>query len=292
MPETVRAALEPTDGQKSRPARFRAPFVPIVSVIVPTRNEAGNVGPLVALLDGVLAQRDIEVIFADDSDDGTDAVVREMVPADNRHIVLIHREREQRTGGLGGAVVEGLRAARAPWACVMDADLQHPPARIADLFERAERGDVDIVVASRFRGGRRADEVGPLRRMLSRVSTLAAERLFPKQLRGVTDPMSGFFMVRRDAVDADALRPQGFKILLEILVRMRGLRKAEVPFVFGIRHSGESKSGAKEGARYLKQLWALRFLQAASTRTVTTRTPSSRCPPAARRARTVVSADR
>jgi exopolysaccharide biosynthesis polyprenyl glycosylphosphotransferase len=268
MPETVRAALEPTDVLKSRPARFRAPFAPAVSVIVPTRNESGNVGSLVALLDGVLAQHDMEVIFVDDSDDGTDAVVREIVTADNREIVLIHREREQRTGGLGGAVVEGLRAARAPWACVMDGDLQHPPALIADLFDRAERGDVDIVVASRFCGDGRADEFGPLRRMLSRVSRTAAEQLFAEQLRGVTDPMSGFFMVRRDAVDADALRPRGFKILLEILVRMRGLRKAEVPFAFGIRHSGDSKSGAKEGARYLKQLWGLRFLQGANTLTL------------------------
>jgi exopolysaccharide biosynthesis polyprenyl glycosylphosphotransferase len=262
---TARAAPESTDVRKPKPARFRPPLTPIVSVIVPTRNESGNVGPLVALLDGVLAERDMEVVFVDDSDDGTDAVVREMAPAENRDIVLIHREREQRTGGLGGAVVAGLRAARAPWACVMDADLQHPPALIADLFDRAERGDVDIVVASRFCGGGSADEVGPLRRMLSRVSMLAAKLLFAEQLDGVTDPMSGFFMVRRDAVDADALRPQGFKILLELLVRMRGLRKAEVPFTFGIRHSGESKSGAKEGARYLKQLWDLRFLQAAST---------------------------
>src|SRR5215218_4121079 len=268
MPETLRAGLEPTDQGTSRPARLGASFAPIVSVIVPTRDESGNVGPLVALLDGVLAQHDLEIIVVDDSDDGTDAVVRELVPADNRDIVLIHREREQRTGGLGGAVVADLRAARAPWACVMDADLQHPPAVIADLFDRAERGDVDIVVASRFCDGGRADEFGPLRRMLSRVSRLAAERLFAKQLRGVTDPMSGFFMVRRDAVDADALRPQGFKILLEILVRMRGLRKAEIPFVFGIRPSGESKSGAKEGARYIKQLWTLRFLPAASTPTV------------------------
>jgi len=268
MPETVRAALEPTDERESRPARFRAAFAPIVSVIVPTRNESGNVRPLVALLDGVLAQRDMEVIFVDDSDDGTDAVVREMVPADNRDIVLIHRGREQRTGGLGGAVVAGLRAARAPWVCVMDADLQHPPALIADLFDRAQRGDVDIVVASRFSGGGRAEELGPRRRMLSRVSSLAAERLFAAQLRGVTDPMSGFFMVRRDAVDADVLRPQGFKILLEILVRMPGLRTAEVPFAFGSRHSGDSKSSAKEGARFLKQLWGLRSLQAATEPTL------------------------
>jgi exopolysaccharide biosynthesis polyprenyl glycosylphosphotransferase len=268
MPEPVRAALEPTDERKSRPAQSRAALAPTVSVIVPTLNESGNVRPLVALLDDVLAQHDMEVIFVDDSDDGTGAVVREIVPAENRDIVLIHRGPEQRTGGLGGAVVAGLRAARAPWACVMDADLQHPPALISALFERAERGDVDIVVASRFCGGGRADEFGPLRRMLSRVSRLAAEQLFATQLRGVTDPLSGFFMVRRDAVDADLLRPQGFKILLEILVRMGGLRTAEIPFAFGTRHSGASKSSANEGARFVKQLWALRSLEAASEPTL------------------------
>ena len=286
MPGTVRAALGLTEEWTSRPARSRARFTPIVSVIVPTRNESGNVRPLVGLLDGVLAQRDLEVIFVDDSDDGTDAVVLEMVPADNRDIVLIHRERDQRTGGLGGAVVEGLRAARAPWVCVMDADLQHPPALIEDLFDRAERGDVDIVVASRFCGGGRADDFGPLRRMLSRASRRAAERLFATQLRGVTDPMSGFFMVRRDAVDADVLRPHGFKILLEILVRMRGLRTAEVPFAFGIRRSGESKSSAKEGARFLKQLWGLRSFPAPSEPTLDQENARSALFPAAGRART------
>lgn len=142
----------------------------------------------------------MDVIFVDDSDDGTDAVVREMVPADNRDIVVIRRGREPRTGGLGGAVVAGLRAARAPWACVMDADLQHPPTLIVDLFDRAERGDVDIVVASRFCGGGRADEFGPLRRMLSRVSRLVAERLFATQLRGV--PRRRWSLAAYNASDA------------------------------------------------------------------------------------------
>jgi dolichol-phosphate mannosyltransferase len=251
----------PQQRQDDSLARFvgRRPFAPVVSVVVPTRNESGNVGPLVERLERVMPQHDMEIVFVDDSDDGTDAVVREMIPAENRDIVLLHREDGERTGGLGGAVAAGMRVARAPWVCVIDADLQHPPELISDLFDRAERGDVDVVVASRFTENGSTDEFGPVRRLLSGISTFAAERLFAKELRGVTDPMSGFFMVRRDAVDVDALRPTGFKILLEILVRMRRLRKAEVPFAFGVRHSGESKAGAKEGARYLAQLWLLRF---------------------------------
>ena len=232
---------------------------PAVSVVVPTRNEAGNVGPLVEQLENVLVEHDMEIIFVDDSDDGTDAVIADLLPADNREIHLIHREGADRVGGLAGAVTAGMLVASAPWVCVMDADLQHPPELIADLFDRAGRDDVDIVIASRFCGGRRPEDFGPLRRALSKVSTLAAEKLFARQLAGVTDPMSGFFMVRRSAVDLTDLRPKGFKILLEILVRTHMLRRAEVPFSFGVRLSGDSKASPVEGARYLSQLWQLRF---------------------------------
>jgi glycosyltransferase involved in cell wall biosynthesis len=232
---------------------------PAVSVVIPTRNEAGNIVPLMDALAGVLAEHGMEVIFVDDSDDGTDAVIRDLSPASHLTVDLIHRVGNERVGGLGGAVVAGMERASADWICVMDADLQHPPALVSELFERAGRGDVDIVVASRFTGGGSADEFGPLRRLLSRMSTAAAERLFARQLSGITDPMSGFFMVRRSALELDDLRPKGFKILLEVLVRTRHLRKAEVPFSFGVRHSGESKASAAEGARYLGQLWRLRF---------------------------------
>ena len=87
--------------------------------------------------------------------------------------------------------------------------------------------------------------------MASRSTTTAARMLFPRRLRGVTDPMSGFFLVRREALDLDALRPRGFKILLEILVRHPGLRAAEVSFTFGERHAGRSKASIREALRYL-----------------------------------------
>jgi dolichol-phosphate mannosyltransferase len=142
--------------------------------------------------------------------------------------------------------------------CVMDADLQHPPETIPRLLERRLRSGDDVVIASRFCADGAVGAFGLLRRLLSRVSTVTAKLVFRDRLRGVTDPLSGFFLVRRDAVDLDLLRPLGFKILLEILVSSRPLRVSEVPFVFGERHAGESKASAREAARYARQLWRLR----------------------------------
>jgi putative flippase GtrA len=141
----------------------------------------------------------------------------------------------------------------------MDADLQHPPQVIEAMAAQAFEQRCDVVVASRFRDEGSVGDFGPIRRGLSKLSTSAAGMFFRGSLRGVTDPMSGFFMVRREALDLDALQPKGFKILLEILVRTPKLRVAEVPFVFGERHAGDSKASAREGINYLRQLWALRL---------------------------------
>jgi len=242
---------------RATPAR-RGATAPVVSVVVPTRNERGNIRPLVDRLARVLPDHPIEIVFVDDSEDGTDAAIAEL-RRDDVDIRLIHRTGSARWGGLGGAVVDGIRVASASWVCVMDADLQHPPEVLGDLVARAGRGDVDVVVASRFCHDGHADEFGRARRFLSFASTRVAQGLFARQLHGITDPMSGFFMLRRSAVDPDALKPRGFKILLEILVRGGGLRATEVPFEFGLRHSGESKASLAEGGRYLGQLWQLRF---------------------------------
>ena len=227
-----------------------------VSIVVPTRNEAGNVGPLVDRLAELPLEA--EVVFVDDSTDDTPAAVERAGQRSEILVRLIHRRPEERKGGLGGAVVEGLRAARAPWVCVMDADLQHPPERVQALVARAEEGDVDLVVASRYANGGTSN-LGAARGAVSRLSNLAARLLFPRRLRGVTDPMTGFFLVRKDAIDPDALRPQGFKILLEILARTRNLRVTEIPFDFGERYAGASKASLREGLTYATQLARLRM---------------------------------
>jgi dolichol-phosphate mannosyltransferase len=228
-------------------------------VVVPTKNERGNVPDLVRRLEEALPTVPLEMIFVDDSTDGTGELVEELAADSGRDIVLLPQAHDRRIGGLGGAVVQGLRAARAPWVCVMDADLQHPPELIAALLEQAESRDLDIVVASRYCEQGDAGSFGWARAMASRSTTTAARLLFPRRLRDVTDPMSGFFLVRRDAVELDRLRPRGFKILLELLVRNPALRAAEVSFAFGKRSAGQSKAGVREGARYISLLARLRF---------------------------------
>jgi dolichol-phosphate mannosyltransferase len=245
---------------RTREGPGRRHVVPAVSIVVPTKDEAGNIEELVASLEAVLPLEDAELVFVDDSSDDTPEMIRRaMRRRPGRRIELVHRVGDDRTGGLGGAVVAGMRRARGDWVCVMDADLQHPPELLPHLLGRAAQGDVDLVIASRFCGDGTAEGFGPARRLLSRGSTLLAERLFASRLRHVTDPMSGFFLVRRSAVALDALRPDGFKILLELIVRGRPLRTTEVPFTFGVRHSGRSKASPAEGVRYLRQLWHLRF---------------------------------
>jgi dolichol-phosphate mannosyltransferase len=241
------------------PARTApAPVRPLLSIVVPTKNEVGNVADLVARLEAVVPTVAMEIIFVDASTDGTPRFIERIARHSTRKIVLLRQTHEHGRSGLGAAVVQGLRAARAPWVCVMDADLQHPPELIASLLEQAEASDLDLVVASRYcENG--STGFGWARAMASRSTTGAARLLFPQRLRNVTDPMSGFFLVRRNAIDVDALRPRGFKILLELLIRTPALRCAEVSFAFGERHAGRSKATIREGLRYLSLLARLRF---------------------------------
>src|ERR671923_58376 len=227
---------------------------PLLSIVVPTKNERDNVGRLVERLEAVFPTVAMEIIFVDASTDATPKAIETLAQRCRHDVVLLRQTSDRRRGGLGGAVVQGLRAARAPWVCVMDADLQHPPELIAALLEEAESRDLDLVVASRYCDGGSAGGLGWARAMASRSTTGVARLLFPRRLRHVTDPMSGFFLVRRDAIQLDTLRPRGFKILLELLIRHPALRCAEVSFTFGERRAGRSKATIREGLRYLSLL--------------------------------------
>ncbi|MEU4563375.1 glycosyltransferase [Actinoplanes sp. NPDC023936] len=228
-----------------------------MSVVVPTRNEAENVGPLVDRLRSALGETSGEIVFVDDSDDDTPAVISAL-PGDD--VRLVHRPAGARDGGLGGAVAAGFTEARAPWVVVMDGDLQHPPEAVPDLLAAGRDRTAQAVVASRYRDRGRVDGLGSLfRRFASRATGLAATILFPRRLRAVTDPMSGFFAIRRDAIRAGDLRPDGYKILLEVLVRNRIERITEIPYVFQPRAAGDSKASLREGLRYARHLAGLRL---------------------------------
>ncbi|MFD9869771.1 glycosyltransferase [Streptomyces niveus] len=229
-----------------------------VTVIIPTFNEAANVRELLRqLTESVPSRLPCEVLFVDDSTDGTPEAIAEAAQDCPFPVAVIHRD--EPVGGLGGAVVEGLRTACSEWIVVMDADLQHPPSLVPELVAAGERAGADLVVASRYvDGGSRAGLAGGYRVAVSRAATWLTKGLFPRRLRGISDPMSGFFAIRRSAVTADALRPLGYKILLELAVRCRPQQVAEVPFVFRDRFAGESKSTAREGMRFLRHLVELR----------------------------------
>ncbi|MDQ1122954.1 glycosyltransferase [Microbacterium trichothecenolyticum] len=228
-----------------------------LSVIVPTFNEGPNVAELVRRTAQALVGREVEVIFVDDSTDDTPDIIRAVAATATIPVRLIHRD--DPVGGLGGAVVEGIRAAASEYCVVMDGDLQHPPEVIADLLARVEEGDADVVVASRYIAGGTSDGLAnAVRTTVSRASTLLTKAMFPKKLHNCSDPMTGFFLIDRRALEVDELRPRGFKILLEILARKQ-MRVAEVPFSFAPRFAGESKASFSQGMRFLTQLTMLRF---------------------------------
>jgi dolichol-phosphate mannosyltransferase len=128
------------------------------------------------------------------------------------------------------------------------------------LLAEATAHDLDVVVASRrVAGGVDVGLSGSWRRFVSSAATWVARSACPRSLKGISDPMSGFFAVRRAAVDVDALHPQGFKILVEIMASHAGLTRGEIPFVFGRRHAGDSKATATEGLRFAGLLLAIRF---------------------------------
>jgi putative flippase GtrA len=254
----VPKARNPADDDGTHPS---APQPPDVTIVIPTRNEAGNIAALVDRLGPALAQHRAELLFVDDSDDNTPDAVRELAGRRPLAVRLLHRAGGERTGGLGGAVLRGLREARAPWVIVMDGDLQHPPEVVPQLLaaagqlEPATDDGVDLVVASRYLdGGSEAGLADASRRAVSGGATLLTHLLFPLRLRAVSDPMSGFFAVRRAALDLDSLRPLGFKILLELLVRTPRLTVREVPFTFAERGAGESKASLAEGLRFAGHL--------------------------------------
>jgi dolichol-phosphate mannosyltransferase len=240
------------------PTRFSAGAAPALSVIVPTRNEVGNIEPLLARLQDALASIDAEVLVVDDSDDDTPEIARQIAARSPLPIRVHARPPGQRSGGLGGAVLVGFSEALAPACVVMDADLQHPPELLGTLLGISRTG-ADFVIASRYTDGGGDEGLGGwYRHAVSVLATRVAKQVLRPELAGVSDPMSGFFLVRRSRLDLPSLHPQGFKLLLELLARHPQATVAEVPYTFETRHSGASKAGLREGLTYLSRLAELR----------------------------------
>ena len=209
-----------------------------LSVVVPTFNERDNVTALYRQLQTALTGVAWEVIFVDDnSPDGTLDVVGALAQADSR-VRCIRRIGRR---GLSGACIEGILASSAPFAAVIDADLQHDETQLPKMLALLQGGAVDLVVGSRYVEGGSADSFNRHRAGASALATEVAKRLLRVK---IADPMSGFFMIRKDRFEqlAPKLSTQGFKILLDIVATARGeLRTVEIPYSFGSRLHGESK---------------------------------------------------
>ncbi|MBK5330715.1 MAG: glycosyltransferase [Ilumatobacteraceae bacterium] len=233
-----------------------------VTIVVPTRNERDNVQPLLSTLEETMRGIDTTIIFVDDSDDDTAArIVNEslLFTSETFRPQLIERVGTDRIGGLSGAVLAGIEAAKTQWVCVMDGDLQHPPSALLEMLDRASEADTSIVIASRYAAdGSNAGLIRRGRKLASTIAGQLAKSVFAAQLRNVTDPMSGFFVVDKTRLDVRLIRPRGFKILLEILVSHPDLNPCEVAFTFGGRGSGESKASSRQGFEFVRQLGQLK----------------------------------
>jgi dolichol-phosphate mannosyltransferase len=239
--------------------------LPVISVVVPTFNERDNVTRLYRKLEATLAGIAWEVVFVDDnSPDGTWEVVRGLARQDPR----VHCIRRLGRRGLSGACIEGILACSAPYAAVMDGDLQHDESRLPSMLALLQGGQAELVVGSRYLEGGSAASFDKRRAGISAVATEVAKRVLGVS---IADPMSGFFMIRRDRFEqlAPELSTQGFKILLDIDATAQGkLRTLEVPYTFGARQHGESKLDSMVAldflglvlAKFTHDVVSLRFL--------------------------------
>jgi dolichol-phosphate mannosyltransferase len=222
-----------------------------ISIVVPSFNEAENVGLLHAALDRALPGLAWEMIYVDDnSPDGTAECARALAARDPR-VRVVHRVGRR---GLSSACVEGILASAAPYIVVMDADLQHDETVIPDMVRALEEGRGELVAASRYVDGGGVGDWSKQRVLVSRVATLLAKRLTGTEL---SDPMSGFFAIERGAFmrSLPRLSSIGFKILLDIAASApKPLRVVEVPYQFRNRQHGESKLDSLVLWEYLQLL--------------------------------------
>lgn len=222
-----------------------------LSIIIPTLNEKENLKVLIPQLDKIVKpiQKDFEILIIDDnSQDGTATLLEGYKK--KYKVRLIVRKNEK---GLSGAVIEGFKQAKGDSFVVMDADLSHPPELLAKIVPALKAGN-DIVLPSRYVRGGGVERWPWNRRILSIGATSLA-----KLLTRMSDPMSGYFAIRKEVVQNTRLNPIGYKILLEVLVKGHYdyKKSVQIPYIFQNRFRGHSKLNTKISMEYIKQLFML-----------------------------------
>jgi dolichol-phosphate mannosyltransferase len=230
----------------------------LLSVVIPTYKERDNIENVVNILSGLLDQTipgNYELIVVDDdSPDRTWEVAENLIP-DYPQLRVMRRQEER---GLSSAVIRGWQAARGSILGVIDGDLQHPPEVLTQLWQKIEQG-ADLAVASRHVEGGGVSSWSVIRRFLSRGAQVLGLVILPEVVGRVSDPMSGYFMVRRNAIANTTLNPIGYKILLEVIGRGQIGEIGEVGYIFRERTEGESKVTWKQYVDYIQHLIRLRL---------------------------------
>lgn len=228
-----------------------------LSLVIPTFNEGQNIKEIISILVGLLDRTiptDYELIVVDDdSPDRTWELARELI-ATYPQLQVIRRQTER---GLSTAVIRGWQVARGEILGIIDADLQHPPEILLKLWTQITQG-AELAVASRNITGGGVSEWNLLRRLLSRGAQLLGLIILPEVISRLSDPMSGYFMVRRSAIANQPLNPVGYKILIEIVARGQIRRIAETGYIFRERRTGASKVTWKQYVEYIQHLIRLR----------------------------------
>lgn len=224
-----------------------------LSIVIPTFNEIENIPQLIERIMLAFAKKDIqyEICFIDDSTDQT-PILLERMSQENKIVRYLHRHNGK---GLGTAVVQGFHLSKGEYLIVMDADLQHPPELLPEIFNHLKTG-VDLVLPTRFSQGGSDGGLNIHRKMISYVARKLGQ-LCIKHLRDITDCTSGFFGLKRTVIEGISLDPTSWKVLIEILVKGRYQTKKEVAYSFVARDSGTSKMNLKEQWNYLWHIFCL-----------------------------------
>lgn len=227
-------------------------MMPLLSIIVPTYNERENIPILMERVKNALSDIDFELVIVDDDSPDETWKLAEELGKKHPFLKVIRRKNER---DLATAVVEGFRKSKGDVLTVMDADLQHPPEKIKEMFKKIQDG-AEIVVGSRYVEGGEIENWSFKRKFYSKGARAIAYLLLPKS-REVKDPLSGFFMLKRDVIKNVDLHPIGYKILLEILIKGKYKKVEEVPILFKDRERGSSSLVFKEYGKYSRHLLRL-----------------------------------
>ncbi|BAY76310.1 GtrA family protein [Nostoc linckia NIES-25] len=228
-----------------------------LSLVIPTYKERDNIKRIVSILSEILDESipgKYELIVVDDNSPDRTWEIAQSLTTEYPQLRVMRRQNER---GLSSAVIRGWQAATGSVLGVIDGDLQHPPEVLMELLRSVEQG-ADLAVASRHVEGGGVSSWSVARRFLSRGAQLLGLIILPGVLGRVSDPMSGYFMVRRSAIANAILNPVGYKILLEVIGRGKVNQVAEVGYVFAERKEGESKVTWKQYVDYIHHLVRLR----------------------------------